>query len=115
VTDDSLRARLEARRTQPPGDPLEVSKAFVARFWADTGTLEAVREELEGAVRRDRLGVERGVQALDALLADPPSPRTLVMLVADEGNTPLDEATDEEAAGWLRTFADAARDALRPR
>jgi hypothetical protein len=109
---DRLRARIEARYAEPPGDPLVVSKAFVKRYWADEGLPDAVRRELDRDVVRDRLGVERGVAALEALLAAPPYPRALVMLVADEGNTPLTEATDEEASDWLRAFLTMARAAL---
>ena len=109
---DRLRARIEAAYSAPPGESLEVSKAFVHRYWADEGLPDAVRRELQRDVRADRLGIERGVAALEELIAHPPYPRALVMLVADEGNTPLDEATDEEAAEWLRAFVAMARDVL---
>jgi hypothetical protein len=110
---DRLRARIEARYAAPPGDPLAVAKEFVKRYWADEGMAPAVQRELDRDVVSDRLGVERGVAALESLLAAPPYPRSLVTLVADEGNTPLDEATDAEAADWLRAFVVMAEAALR--
>jgi hypothetical protein len=93
-------------------DPLENVRSFVKRYWGDATDPEAVVDDLRYMARLNPGGIREGADAIEALLADLPEPGALVQLVAWDGNYPLDSGTDDEAAAWLRNFAEMARGVL---
>lgn len=90
-------------------DALEKTRRFVERYWGDEQDPNAVASDLRRMAGLNRRGIREGAEAIDALLANPPAPGELVQLVAWDGNHPLDSATDDEAAEFLRDFARMAR------
>jgi hypothetical protein len=93
-------------------DALEQTRRFVKRYWGGGASPEEVAGDLRRMAHVSRRGIREGAEAIDTLLAGPPEPGELVHLVAWDGNHPLDTASDEEAADFLKQFATMARNIL---
>ncbi|MFJ8578379.1 hypothetical protein [Micromonospora sp. NPDC093277] len=89
---------------------MEQVRAFLRGYLADAESLTELPTELTRLAEVNPDTVRRRLDALDALLADPPADGTLARLVAGDANWVLDdESSDAAAARWLTEVADVVR------
>jgi hypothetical protein len=103
---------LKAKLNAPLGLPLEAARQFLRRYWGDEGILDAIRVDMEDTIAFNPKPVVQGLQAIEGLLADPPSDGTLLDLVLWDANHPLDDPSAESAKQWLGEMAEFVRDVL---
>jgi hypothetical protein len=113
--DDDIRARLLAKLDEAPPPPLEATRAFLRSYVADADSLKEIHGDIARMAAVNPRSVVRGVEGIEALLADPPASGTLARLVAWDGNHVLDDPSDESAGAWLREIAAYIRSVLGDR
>jgi hypothetical protein len=101
---DELRKKFEAELAKPPPSALERAGSFLT-FHVHSYDPEWLKRE---AMRGDADVID-GLEAIEELLALPPSPGVLHRLVMYEGNRMLPDATEETAAAWLRQLTEDLR------
>ncbi|MFC4128650.1 hypothetical protein [Nocardia rhizosphaerae] len=107
---EALRARMN--RPRPPA--IDEVREFLLCHVADVEDLEELRVDIARTARLNKNTVLRDADAIETLLASPQPPGTLSWMVAAHGNWVLDdEASDAEAAEWLRGLATLIRDVVR--
>jgi hypothetical protein len=113
VDRDSLRARLQARERELAGAaPRETVAKFLRTYCADADGLEEVRAEVGRTVATNPASVRRFLDALAALLGEPPAEGTLARLVAEDANWGLEDASDAGARAWLEALGGLVRGVL---
>lgn len=110
---DSFRERFDRHKGAPPAPPLEVVTELLRSYVADNAPDETVRalEELGRAGTSPFL--PRALEALESLLADPPSDEELIDLVEWQGGKVLEEPRGEAARAYLRELAEVVRRAVK--
>lgn len=103
-----LRAKLNA----PPKPPLEEARGFLQRYWGDEGMLDAIRVDMEKTIAFNPKSIIWGLQAIEALLLDPPSEGTLLDMVLWDANHPLSDPSEASAKKWLMEIEGFVRDVL---
>ncbi len=107
--------KLRAWMNRPPPPPLEQVREFLATTVADSLGFDDLRADLARTAQVNRATVLRDADAIDAMLADPPPPGTLSMMVAHDGNWVLDDPTSDEAAiAWFRELSALIRSVAEP-
>jgi hypothetical protein len=100
---EPLRARMAELDGMPP---LETVRRFLGGYVADADSLDEIRVDLGQLARVNTGSIRRNAAAIEALLAQPPSPPgTLARLVGSEGNWVLEDPSDAGAAAFLHDLA----------
>ena len=103
-----LRTKLNA----PPSPPLEEARKFLQFYWGDEGMLDAIRAQMKDTITFNPRSIVRGLQAIEALLVDPPPEGKLLDVVLWDANHPLDNPSEDLAKTWLREMAEFVRNVL---
>ena len=106
--EEQLRAR--AAGTTPP--PRDVTRAFLQSYVSDADSLDEVREEAARAAAHNPDPIRATLEAIEALIADPPRDGTLSYLVAVEANRQLPDPSDEGALQYLYRLTTLLREVL---
>ena len=106
---EPLRARIAAEAAQPP---LETVREFLFSTVADADSLDEVRSDLRRLARVTTRRHRLDLAAFERVLATSWPPGTLMELVVSDGNWPLDDPSDAEAAAFLRKLADMLREVI---
>ncbi|MGC7101022.1 hypothetical protein ACPZ19_40640 [Amycolatopsis lurida] len=109
---DWLWLRMTERRNRPPLPPLEGTRKFLRGYVDDADGLEDVRAEAARTAAFDSRPIREALEAIEALIADPPHDGTLSWIVAFDGNTGLDDASDSGAIEYLYQLAQVLREVL---
>lgn len=109
MTRDALRAEFLARLNAPPPPPLEALRDFLRATVADADTVEDTEAYLRRRAARNPRPLDHWIEAIEALLANPPAPGVLAMAVATDGNLGLPDETDAGAIPWLRDMGERIR------
>ncbi|AXB43214.1 hypothetical protein [Amycolatopsis albispora] len=109
---DWLWLRMVERRNRPPLSPLEGTRKFLRDRVDDAGGLEEVRADVARTAASDPRPIREAVEAIEALIAEPSPDGTLSWIVAIDGNTRLDDASDSGAIEYLHELAQMLREVL---
>jgi hypothetical protein len=107
---EPLRARLAERQARPSVEKL---RSFLHVYVEDSLDLDEVRDEIRQTAQDDTSQLRNDLAALEAVLAEPHEPGTLLRLVEGDGNWGLDhDQTDAGAAAFLRELAQTLRSVI---
>jgi len=92
---------------------IDVVRDFLSFTVADAVSLDEIRADLRQTAQQTTRALRRELAALEAVLADPPTPPGMLMrMVALEGNWVLDDLTDAGAVRFLGELAQMLRDVI---
>lgn len=109
---DKLEAELRARAAAPAPPPLDTTRAFLQSYVSDADGLDEVRAEVARAAAHNPDRVRATLDAIEAVIADPPRDGTLSYLVAVDANRQLPDPGDEGALQYLYRLTQLLRDVL---
>lgn len=107
------RAKLEARlRVQAATPPLEATRAFLQSYVSDADGFDEVRDEVTRTAAHNPDRVRVVLDAVEAVIADPPRDGTLSYMVAVDANRQLADPSDEGALQYLYRITLMLREVL---
>lgn len=106
-----FRLLLEEQRNAPLS-PVETTRKFLAFHVSDAESLDEVRDDAARSAAVNPRPIRAALQAIEALIAEPPRDGTLSWLVEVDGNWVLDDPSDSGAIVFLYEITVALRDAL---
>jgi hypothetical protein len=106
---ESLRRRLAEQASM---SDLDVVRRFLASHFGDADGPADARRDMERLASVNTRSLRRGLEAIQAVLADPPEAGLLSRMVAWDANWPLDDPSDAGAAAFLAEVADMVREVL---
>lgn len=107
---EPLRTRAAELISRPP---IEKVRSFLHGYVEDAEDVDEVRRELRSDARRNTFFLQQDLAALEAILAEPQVPGTLLRLVEFDANWGIDhDQTDHGAAVFLRQIAQLVRDVI---
>jgi hypothetical protein len=98
---EKIEALLRARAASPPPPPLDATRAFLQSYVSDAESLDEVRDEVARAAAHNPVPVRATLDAIEAVIADPPRDGTLSYLVAVDANRQLPDPSDAGALAYL--------------
>lgn len=104
-----LEAQLRARAVVPP---LDATRAFLQSYVSDADSLDEVREEVARAAAHNPERISATLDAIEAVIADPPRDGTLSSMVAVDANRQLTDPSDEGALHYLYRLTRLLREVL---
>ncbi|MCM4080434.1 hypothetical protein [Paractinoplanes hotanensis] len=107
---EPVRRRIAQRSALPP---IEKVRALLHSYVADAEDLAEIRAELRRTASTNAFFLRQYLEALEAVLAEPQPPGTLLRLVEDDANWGIDhDQTDAGAAVFLGGVAATLRSVL---
>jgi hypothetical protein len=103
---------LRARAAQPPPPALEQVRSFLRGTASDADGPDDVRADLASRARVNAEAVRRDLNAVEAVIAEPPGDEDLTRLVAWDANQVLEGLSGPAALAWLRELAALIREVL---
>jgi hypothetical protein len=104
------RLRAEAQAQAPP--PLEKTRNFLRSYCADADGFDEIRDEAARAAAYNPRPLQDALQAIESVLADPPTNGSIGHMVAVDGNRQLADPSDQGALAYLSQLADLLREVL---
>ena len=109
---EKIEALLRARAVAPTPPPLDATRTFLQSYVSDAESLDEVRDEVARAAAHNPERVRAALDAVEAVIADPPRDGTLSFMVAVDANRQLADPSDEGALAYLYRIACMLRDVL---
>ena len=106
---EKLEAEMRARAAQPTPPPLDTTRAFLQSYVSDSDGLDEVREEVARAAAHNPDRIRATLDAIEAVIADPPRDGTLSYMVAIDANRQLPDPSDEGALQYLYRLTQVLR------
>lgn len=109
---EKIEALMRARASAPAPPPLEATRAFLQSYCNDAESLDEVRDEVARTAAYNPDRVRAALDAIEAVIADPPRDGTLSYMVAVDANRQLPDPSDAGALAYLYRIACVLRDVL---